>query len=282
MRAAGDWLAYSGTAWTGRSENGWAHLSKYSARYKILGQGRPIVLIPGMAGGMSLLGQLANELARSHRVICLHLRGEDDPFALRQKFGLSDLADDVDEMISWLGLEQPALFGVSFGGVVALELARRRPWRLGALLLQGVASCLEPGFLQRLAGLVLSRYQLPSDSPFFNQFYNLFFGGKQKAGRLFDFVVRTCWSTDQAVMAHRFKLLERADFREQLGKVWSPALLMAGSKDILASPKGLASLASQIPDARALTIAGAGHLAAVTHPARIAREVSSFLESVEY
>ncbi len=281
MKAAGEWLTFGGPSVAAPFEDGWAHLSHYSARFRVWGRGRPVVLLPGLAGGMDLLGPLARVLARHHQVICVQLRGEDDAFAMRRRFGLGDLADDLDEMLSWLGLEQPAVLGASFGGVVALELARRRPWRLGALLLQGVGPRLETGLLQRLAGMVLSRYQLPADSPFFNQFFNLFFGGKQEAGPLADFVVRTCWSTDQAVMAHRFRLVEQADFRGRLGGVRVPTLLLAGSKDILVSQRGLAALADELPDARALTLGGAGHLAGVTHPDRIAAEARSFLAGLD-
>jgi 3-oxoadipate enol-lactonase len=230
---------------------------------------------------MQLLGPLVAALARHHQVISFQLRGEEDVFALRRRCTLDGLVDDLDEFLSWLGLEQPAVLGVSFGGVLALELARRAPWRLGALMLQGVGPRFEPGILQRLAGAVLSRYPLPSDSPFFNQFFNLFFGGKQEPGPLFDFVTRTCWATDQGVMAQRFSLVEKADFTGQLRAVRTPALLMAGSRDLLVTRRGLASLANELPDARAVQLGGSGHLAAVTHPERVATEVRSFLTGLQ-
>ena len=91
----------------------------------------------------------------------------------------------------------------------------RRPGRVRSLVLQGVGPRLEPGPLQQVAGLVLSRYPLPEDNPFVNQFFNLFFGSKQKPGPLFDFVTRQCWQTDQSVMAHRFRLAEQVDFADR-------------------------------------------------------------------
>lgn len=282
MKTAGDWLAYSGTDYLpAPGRQGWAHLRHYSARFGIWGEGPPLVLVPGLAGGMALLGPLARVLSRRYRVISYQLRGEDDCFALRRRFGLEDLVDDLSEFLSWLGLEQPTVFGVSFGGVVALDLALREPWRLGALALQGVGPRFEPGLLQQAAGLVLSRYPLPQDSPFFNQFFKLFFGGKQPAGPLFDFVTRTCWGTDQGVMAHRFKLVEKADFRGRLDGLRIPALLMAGQRDLLVTPRALAAMAEEAPGARAVCLGQAGHLACVTHPDRVAAETRSFLESLE-
>jgi len=220
---------------------------------------------------------LARVLALDYQVISYQLRGEDDCFALRQRFGLSDLVDDLTELLDWFGLERPILMGVSFGGVLALDLALRRPGRLQSLVLQGVGPRFEPGLLQQVAGTVLSRYPLPADNPFFNQFFNLFFGGRPEPGPLVEFVTRQCWQTDQSVMAHRFRMVEELDFTPRLKSAALPALLMAGDRDLLVSPHGLRELTRKMPGARAVSLPGCGHLAFVTNPELIAREVQKFL-----
>jgi pimeloyl-ACP methyl ester carboxylesterase len=279
VKAALEWLTASGVAFDpGAGRTGTAHLRHYAARFSVWGEGPPLVLVPGLAGGVQLLGPLARVLARDFQVISYQLRGEDDCFALRRRFGLPDLVDDLHELLDWFGLERPALMGVSFGGVLALELGIRRPGRIQALALQGVGPRFEPGLLQQVAGLVLSRYPLPSDNPFFNQFFNLFFGGRQQPGPLFEFVTRQCWQTDQGVMAHRFGMVEGVDFRGRLGAVRAPALLMAGDRDLLVSGQGLRVLAAGLGGARSVVLPGCGHLAFVTHPERVAGEVRAFLE----
>jgi len=226
---------------------------------------------------MALVGPLARELARNFQVISYQLRGEDDCFALRRRFDLADLVGDLAELLDWFGLERPALMGVSFGGVLALELAARRPGRVRSLAVQGVGPRFEPGLLQQAAGLVLSRYPLPADNPFVNQFFNLFFGRRQQPGPLFDFVTSQCWQTDQGVMAHRFHMVEQVDFTGRLGGVQVPVLLMAGQRDLLVSSQGLAELAGQLPGSCAVRLPGCGHLAFVTQPERVAGEVRTFL-----
>ena len=44
-----------------------------------MGEGDPIVLVPGLAGGWRLLAPLAHRLARGHRVILYDLRGDRFP-----------------------------------------------------------------------------------------------------------------------------------------------------------------------------------------------------------
>jgi len=231
------------------------------------------VLIPGLAGGFELLGPLARLLAKNFRVISLQLRGEDDCFALRQQFNLVDLVEDVREFLSWRALERPTVMGVSFGGVLAMELAIRHPGLLQALIVQGTGARFERGLLQRVAGMVLSRYPLPADNPFVNQFFNLLFGSRQKPDALFHFVTRQCWQTDQSVMAHRFQLVERVDFQGRLQRVLVPTLIMAGERDLLVSRSSLETLAKGIGHSRLVSLPGCGHLAFVTRPEMLAEEV---------
>jgi pimeloyl-ACP methyl ester carboxylesterase len=221
---------------------------------------------------MDLAAPLADELARDFQVISYQLRGEDDWSALRQRFGLAELAGDLAEFLDWMGLERPAVLGVSFGGVVALEAAIRRPALMRSLVLQGVGPRFEAGLLQQVAGVILARYPLPFDNPFVNQFFNLFFGRKQPPGPLFDFVTRQCWQTDQGVMAHRFQMVEQVDFIGRTAGVRAPATLLVGDKDVLVSRPGLRELAAALPAGRAKVLAGAGHLAFVTHVAEVAEE----------
>jgi pimeloyl-ACP methyl ester carboxylesterase len=237
-----------------------------------------LVLIPGLAGGFELLGPLARLLSSEFHVISYQLRGEDDCFALRRRFDLVDLVDDLHEFLDWRGLERPPVFGVSFGGVLALELAARYPHRLGALALQGTGACFERGLLQQVAGLILARFPLPSNNPFVNQFFNLLFGSRQKPGPLFEFVTRQCWQTDQSVMAHRFHLVERFDIRKRLSRVQVPALIMAGTRDLLVSEQSRADLANGILEAELVELQGCGHLAFVTRPDVVASQVSRFLQ----
>jgi pimeloyl-ACP methyl ester carboxylesterase len=281
VKASTAWLASSGAEFVPQTaRSGYAHLKHYTAAYCEWGDGPPLVLIPGLAGGYELLGPLARLLAPDFRVISYQLRGEDDPFALRRRFGLRDLVDDLAEFLDWHGLERPALMGVSFGGVPALEFAACFPWRLRSLIVQGAGGTFERGLLQQVAGAVLARYPLPPDSPFVNQFFNLLFGGRQKPGALVEFVTRQCWQTDQSVMAHRFRLAEQFNLGDRAGRIGVPSLLLVGDRDLLVSEGSLRDLCAGIPLARLARLARCGHLAFVTRPALVADEVRRFLTAV--
>jgi pimeloyl-ACP methyl ester carboxylesterase len=277
-----DWVETSGEAFSaGSGRAGFAHLKHYTVEFREWGDGPPLVLVPGLAGGFELLGPMARLLARHFRVISYQLRGEDDCFALRQRFGMTDLAHDLAEFLDWQCLERPAVMGVSFGGVLAMEFASRYSNRLNALVVQGVGAHFESGLLQQVAGMVLSRYPLPPDNPFVNQFFNLLFGSKQRPGPLFQFVTSRCWQTDQSVMAHRFRLVEHFDVDRRLGCIQAPTLILSGDRDLLVSPKSLQALRDGIPNARFTPLPRCGHLAFVAQPELVAEEVARFLRDVK-
>ncbi len=279
MNITKDWLAVSGARFSGEEcRIAYARLMNYTVEFAEWGSGQPIVLIPGLAGGYPLLGPLARSLATRFRVISYQLRGEDDCFALRRRFDIHDLVDDLHEFINWQGLEAPAVFGVSFGGVLAMEYAARYPSRLSHLIVQGASARFERSLLQRVAGWVLSSYPLPANNAWINQFFNLLFGRKQQRDALFEFVTRQCWQTDQSVMAHRFRLVVRNELARRLSRINVPALVLTGERDLLVSAKSLQELCDLVPQAESVRLRNCGHLAFVTDPRRVADETCKFLQ----
>jgi pimeloyl-ACP methyl ester carboxylesterase len=258
---------------------GVADLRHYSADFCEWGQGPPLVLIPGLAGGFELLASFANSLSQHYHVISPQLRGESDCFALRRRFGLREMVDDIREFIDWFGLERPIVCGVSFGGMLALELGATYPHLPSAIAVQGVGARYERGLMQRIASMVLSGYPLPPNSPFVNQFFNLLFGGQQPRP-LFDFVTHQCWQTDQSVMAHRLRLVERRDLAARAQRILAPTCLLAGDHDLLVSSQSLERLCSGLINGRGELLDGCGHLAFVTHPDLVARKFHEFLAVV--
>jgi pimeloyl-ACP methyl ester carboxylesterase len=280
VKPTADWLNATNRKYLGDARSSaFVHLGKYTAELHESGAGSPIVLIPGLAGGFELLGPLARSLAADHHVFSYQLRGENDCFVLRHPFDLDDLVEDLAELLDTLKLENPTIMGVSFGGIIAMKFAMRYPYRLDRLIVQGVGARYERGLIQQIASTVLSRFPLPADCPFVNQFFNLLFGGKQKQDSLFEFVTRQIWQTDQSVMAHRFRLAEALDIENQLRYIKAPTLVLSGDRDVLVSPNSLTRLCDGIPKCHFTRLPNCGHLAFVTKPDVIVKHVEQFLQT---
>lgn len=267
------------SAWEG-GEGGCLPLAGYCADYRLHGEGPPLVLLPGLAGGAALVEPLSRLLSENFRVHVPEPRGERQPFDFRHRVGVADLVGDVVEFCDVLRLERPILMGISFGGAIALEAAVRHPSRFSAVIVQGADIRFEPTLLRRVAGEILNGYPLPTDSPFVNQFFNLLFGFRPQDKRLVRFVTETCWQTDQAVMARRFNLASEIDLTGRLGSLRIPALLLRGGRDLFVSAKGTAEMVMEIPEAESVELPTAGHLAFLTHAREISRLVVRFAHDV--
>ena len=251
-----------------------------------LGRGEPIVVIHGLAGGWRLLWPLVRDLARHFEVITFGLRGDhnswDEASAASERIrGIAEYAHDVVSLIDELGLDSPAVFGVSFGGAIALELAAEYPDRLGALLLHGVEAQFHPTIGSKIARRVLERFPLPSDSRFINQFFHLLFGGKPEPGPMVDFVVERIWETGQCVMAQRLAELESFNISDRLWSIGAPTLVLAGERDAIVPPARQRALASAISDAQFSLLHEAGHVGFLTHRAEVIRRVRKHLRNVK-
>jgi pimeloyl-ACP methyl ester carboxylesterase len=111
--------------------------------YEEHGEGTPILGIHGTASSVIVLwADAIGPLSRLGRVIAYDRRGcgrseRPEPLLITREQD----ADDAAGLLAALGAEPAVVIGRSYGGDVALELARRHPERVRALVL------LEPGLL---------------------------------------------------------------------------------------------------------------------------------------
>lgn len=252
---------------------------QFTTEYYEQGEGEPLVVIPGLAGGTGLIQPLIDSLSDRFRVISFELRGETNGFFDR-RYHFDRLVRDVGDVLDGLRLERPGLLGLSFGGAIALDYASRNSNRLSFLAVQGAGPSHHAGAFAGVARRVLERLLLPDNSPFVNQFFRLLTADRSDDGTTMDFVAGHCWRTDQSIMAHRFSLLDEYDITDRLGRLRLPVLSITGENDVLATPSSLEALHTAAPNVEAHILPGAGHFAFVTHAEKIAGLVSDFSRGV--
>ena len=95
------------------------------------GDGPPLLLLHGASLSAEVWSYQLRDLALSHRVIALDLRGHGRSTAGVEGVTISAMARDVAEVLAALDLEHAVLAGHSMGGMVCLRLTRRHPDLLG-------------------------------------------------------------------------------------------------------------------------------------------------------
>jgi pimeloyl-ACP methyl ester carboxylesterase len=95
----------------------------------------PVLLIMGLGLSASSWQTLPERLAERFRVISFDNRGTGRSTAPRGLFSIPDLADDAGAVLHAIGVERSGVFGISLGGMIAIELALRHPARVRSLAL---------------------------------------------------------------------------------------------------------------------------------------------------
>ena len=97
------------------------------------GEGRPVVLLHGLASTCRIWDFVGPLLARHFSVIAVDQRGHGDSGKPDHGYDFASVGNDVAAILSGRGIERPVLVGHSWGADVALELAAAQPE-----LLQGI------------------------------------------------------------------------------------------------------------------------------------------------
>ncbi|MCH8311089.1 MAG: alpha/beta hydrolase [Chloroflexi bacterium] len=91
------------------------------------GEGRPIVLLHGLASNSRIWDMVAPILSKGHRVAALDQRGHGDTDKPDHGYEFDSMVNDLDSFIADMGFDNPIIAGHSWGADVALEYAVTHP-----------------------------------------------------------------------------------------------------------------------------------------------------------
>lgn len=243
-----------------------------------VGAGRDLVLLHSLLTDRSAFDRVVPMLSRNHRVWLVNLPGygESSPAGS----SIEDYADWVAAVVQKMELKQPDVLGNGLGGFIAVAAAARHGELFGRLIAApALVAFPEPAKqpLRALAGRV----------------------EKEGMGGALDIAIRRMFpesfiAAHSEIVAQRKRALEKADagcFRTAclalaqldlsavLIGIGNHTLVMAGSDDATTPPALARELATEIPGARFVEIAGCGHCPQIEKPRAFFEAVEGFLAS---
>ncbi|HEY1989211.1 MAG TPA: alpha/beta fold hydrolase [Acidimicrobiales bacterium] len=249
--------------------------------YELTGTGPRLLFLNGTGATVANTEPIVAVLAGAFEVAAFDQRGIGRSTLAADPYTVADLAGDALAVADHLGWERFRLIGVSFGGMVAQELAVTAPHRIERLALLCTSSGGAGGSsfpLQTLADLDPTERALVVPPIIDSRFTPDWLDGHKGDRALVALLTErfTLEKTPHVLAGEAMQLGARSrhDVFERLPRIACPTLVASGRYDGIAPPENSVAIASQIPNAKLQSFDG-GHLFFVQDP-------SAFPEIVEF
>lgn len=244
--------------------------------YEISGNGKPVVLIHSGGADLRDWSFVAPLLAKHYKVVAFDGRGAGkSPSPVEPP----NYVEDLHALFDHLKLDKAVIVGHSMGGMIATDFALEYPERVSELIL--VAPALS-GYnyseefhewmkrIQAAAPDTDRIIELSFDAPSYSVIKSS--PRQELMLEMFRHHLRkvTEWGTAGSVWPE-------PPAAERLGDLKARTLLIIGEVE-LPDNIGVAECFWQVPDIRFIHIAGADHMATLTHPEELYRHITHFLE----
>jgi len=252
----------------------YAHNGPVKLHWEEHGHGATLVLIMGHVFPADLWYPVLTALAEHRRVITFDNRGTGRSDATRTHT-IGDMCDDVLAVMDAAGAETADVFGVSMGGGIAIELARRAPSRVTSIVLGCTRIKTEPAPVSRRARLI---YLVPYRWLSARAGTSAYGSACPPDAAERDISVlrgmrysRTgAWAQAKAIAQYALPLSEAAHITQ-------PALVLHGDEDGAIPVAEARLIADTLPNSRYVEYRGAGHNFLVSYPERVVADVLDFL-----
>jgi pimeloyl-[acyl-carrier protein] methyl ester esterase len=245
---------------------------KLNWQVETFGTGEVVVFIHGFgASGRWWQGQ-RDFLQKDYQVVTLDLPGHGQSSWM--PLTLTEMADDIRQILNSLGISEISLVASSLGGLVALELYRIIPKCIRRMSLVGVI----PKFArsdQYPAGLDIDKIRTLSGqfdgnyASVLDIFFRSLFTMKERQSDRFKWI-KDLRQTEPYPQREALKffldILEKADLRDRMGSIVCPVQFVTGREDYICPRSIMDWVATQMPKARFDFIDGCGHLPFLVEP----------------
>lgn len=255
---------------------------RHRMTFRVLGDGPPLILLPGLASTYRGYAPTLNRLASRFRTIQLDYPGENpDDGARLDRITHDDLVDDLIGLINHLGVAAVFPFGLSFGSTITLKALSLHPDRFPKAVLQGGFARRRLRPEERLALAIGRRVRGDcSRLPFHER------GLSRKNKETFPADLPDRWVhyveenglTPIAGLSHRLDLLHKLDLRPILPRIGQEVLVIHGTADRIVPWESYEELVVGLPRSWPAPMPGVGHQPHWTHPEELVRLVGDFFD----
>ncbi|GAB3324676.1 alpha/beta hydrolase [Geodermatophilus aquaeductus] len=250
-----------------------------------VGEGPDVLLIGGAGDTVESWQYQLDGLADRYRVTAFDNRGAGRTSMPAELPTVAAMADDAAAVLEGLGIGSAHVAGFSGGSIISQELALRRPELVRSLVLQGTWARPD-GYLRTWLRFV-SRLGITATDEreflesFFLDVYTPRAHGDGTVAAFIDEVLAFPYKQAAEDLAHYLDALADHDTTGRLPQVTAPALVLAGSLDLVGRPDLARMVAELIPGAAFEVQEGEAHQPFQEVPDVWNARVDAFWQDVE-
>ncbi len=249
------------------------------------GEGTPIVFVHGFPLDHRMWDAQFEVFSLRAQVIVPDLRGFGNSVTADDEVTMPQFADDIAALLPAIEIQEPVvLCGLSMGGYIALEFARRHPDRLRGLILcdthargdtpEAAENRLKtaervlregPAFL---ADEMLSKLLAPATIE----------NKPHVVEKIRDMITE---NHAKGVAAALRGMAKRDKAEEWLDRIECPCRVIVGAEDVITPPEVMRDLADRLPNAGYAEIENAGHMAPMEQPKAVNDVIGAFLDTLK-
>ncbi len=244
----------------------------------VQGSGTPVVLCHGLGLDLHMWDDFAARMAADHTVLRYDQRGHGLSACPPGPYTMDEFVDDAARLIREWGRGPVVWIGLSMGGMVGQGLAIRHPELVRAAVFANTTArypdaakaiwaqriaAVEQGGIAAVADAAVERYLTAEHRA----------AHPEQAALVRGRLLRT----DPVAYVAACHAVAGVDWLDRLATIRTPTLVLAGARDVGATPEMAKAIADRIPGAQLEVFADASHLSVAEVPERFHAAVAEFL-----
>jgi 3-oxoadipate enol-lactonase len=223
--------------------------------YHETGSGEPLLLLHGGESNKGQYEGFVPFLSDGIHAISYDQRDTGDTVNPAQPYTLKELADDAVGLMDALGFEKAHVMGVSYGGMLTLQIGLHHPDRVQSLIVGAAPYSINAPrspFAQRLVEMPLEERK--------KHMIDVVLSPKgQQNPDMMAALGRALEGSSTGPGSPRMAALAVHDMTEDAKKITAPTLLIYGGDDPVATPDNGEFLKARIPNSELVVLEGARH-----------------------
>ena len=264
-----------------------AKVDGINIRYKVDGEGEPLILIMGFAAPRWAWFFQTRAFKKHYKVITFDNRGVGKTDKPSEPYTIKTMADDTIGLMDYLGIDKAHILGYSMGGIIAQELIIHYPERVRKLILSSTLAT-----IHQITSEMLEALSLGEDFSFSEEDIRsvdlrkalsslVALGFNRRLYRMILVPIAPIYVRLVGLKGPmgQIEAIAGCNTLERLHTIQAPTLVIVGAGDKAALPRFSEVLASRIPDAKLVKVKGGSHGYIWEMRGRFNKEVLDFLRA---